>query len=756
MTTFEEKILLAGYKPDFSYFDRVAIGDFYRFGPSKSHWIVKNTNGSIVCGDWRGILPMISHGESEKNNKKYEALNFKIYDTSIVDSPYLSRKGVVEIQKKLSGVLVAKDHLCVPISDVRGFLISYQKIYNDGKKKFLSGHPIKGGCYIIGDLKENNENIVFCEGLATGCSIWLSTSYTTVITFGTSNLKAVVNEFKKRFPNSKLLIAGDKGNGEDTARKVASEYECHLAIPIFKDVNSIGTDFNDLQQEIGKDGVKVQIEEGFRSLPLISDFPIKLLEDCFDEEKVLYKKYKLVTNAFIKEIWIKGEDFSDKKKIEGYLKKYGFFYEREDLKNIITYMEKEAPQQSYIMNNECGWRENDEYYLPPLDKPCVNTHYKPFERKGNLVDFKESIFPLARNNPLIIFILSYSFLPLFLKDFNIANFGIHLYGQGSTGKTTLLKLASSIWGNQVEQWNGTLIGLEDLAYRHKDTLFCLDEINQSKIDNIYQLIYMLGNGGGRIRFRSKEIFQSRPKFRINYLSSGESSMEDKLKDEFTGGHSVRIIDINCHRSSNSLKGIFDFSHDSKKDIKRIEQISEKFKNVAIDHLLKNFQDAKNLFGNLNISNDLSGQVGRIKDSFIAIEKAGIVAKDLGCLPDLDISGSIKNIFEGLHKNETTSHEIEIAKKRIYNLVVSGESFFYGGGEFERIPYKIKGYKRGSDFFLTIPTLKQEICNNINYLSTKNSLIKENIIEEAKVYLFNKKSYRAHQINTLWLQQYEEI
>lgn len=755
MTSFEEKVLLAGYKPNFSYFDRVSIGEFYRFGPLQAHWMVRNTNGSIVCGDWTGNLPMVYHGEFEKNNKKYETLNFLLYDTSNIQSGYLVRKGIVEMQKHLPGLLVAPDHLCVPVNDVRGFLISYQKIYNDGKKKFLGGHPIKGGCYIIGDIKENHEKIVFCEGLATACSIFLATNYTTVVTFGTSNLKRVVGEFKTRFPTSKFLIAGDKGNGEEKARKAAHTYECHFVIPYFKDIHSQSNDFNDLHQEENKEEVKLQIEEGLGSIPLTSDFPIRLLEDCFDEEKFLYKKYKIVKNNFTKELWIRADDFADKKKIDGYLKKHALFYEKEDLKHVIACMEKEAPTQSHIMNNECGWRENSEFYLPPLDKPCVNTHYKPFERKGNLVDFKESIFPLAQCNPLIVFILSYSFLPLFLKDFSIANFGIHLYGQGSTGKTTLLRLASSIWGNQVEQWNGTLIGFEDLAYRHKDTLFCLDEINQSKIDNIYQLIYMLGNGGGRIRFRSKEIFQSRPKFRINYLSSGESSMKDKLKDEFTGGHSVRIIDINCHRSSNSLKGIFDFSEDSKRDVQKINEISQKFKNVPIDHLLKNFEKAKKIFGDLNIFNGLSGQVGRIRDSFIAIEKAGIVAKEIGCLPNLDISGSIKNIFEGLHKNETSSHEVEIAKKRIYNLVIGGESFFYGGGEFERIPYKIKGYKRGGDFFLTIPTLKQEICDNINYKSTKDTLIKENIIGEAKVYFFNSKSYRAHQINKLWLEQYEE-
>lgn len=758
--TFEEKVRKAGYRPDFSLFDKLGIGEFYRFGVNKSHWMVKNTNGSVTCGDWYERLPRITHGVS---SKKYEFLNPSSYKKAI-QSSYLARKGVIEMQKQLSGLLIATDHLCVPVHDINGILLSYQKIYDDGKKKFFTGYTVKGGHYVIGigELK-NSDRIIFCEGLATGCSLFLSTKYPVIITFGISNLGRVVENYRKLFPKYSFLVAGDKGNCEKTAYNVAAQYECHIAIPDFKDL-SVGqkdNDFNDLHMRSSLAEVKQQVEEAFKKLPQQQDVPVILLEDCFDEEDHVHKRYRIKFIDDYKEIWIRGGDFKDYKKIEGILCEHNLFFDKKQTSHIISMMRVIAPQKSRVMNNECGWREDD-FYLPSLDRPCVNPTYKPFLRKGNLLDFKKDIFYLAQRNPLITFILSYAFLPLFLKDFHISNFGVHLYGAGSTGKTTLLNLAASIWGTQVEQWNGTLIGFEDLAYRNKDTLYCLDEINQMTNEDIYQILYILGNGGGRIRSQmkrnSKEVFETRPPFRINYLSTGESKLQDKLKDEFTGGHLVRVLEINCHRSLNTgdnVQGIFDHSENSKNDSRRLIEISKKYKNIPIDHMLKNFNEAKNIFDNLSISNPHTGQLGRIKDSFIAIEKAGLTAKALGCIPDLPISKHVEKIFLNLDIKENSSHEIEVAKRRIYTLLIEGEAFFYGGGPFERIPYKIKGYKKDGAFYLTPPTLKDEVCDNINYKSTKEKLIKDNIIEDYKLYKVNNKVFQGYKVNELWFEQYGE-
>ena len=60
----------------------------------------------------------------------------------------------------------------------------------------------------------------------------------------------------------------------------------------------------------------------------------------------------------------------------------------------------------------------------------------------------------------------------------------HLHGKSSSGKTTALRVAASVWGGEagtgalgyVRQWRATGNGVEGLAQAHSDTLLAMDEI----------------------------------------------------------------------------------------------------------------------------------------------------------------------------------------------------------------------------------------------------------------------------------------
>ncbi len=762
MKDLQIQIEQEGYCPSWVQFEKVSIGEVYRFGPKLNHWMIKNQNGTIVCQDWSGkLLPIFYNPEKTPVSKKQIHFNSSLYNHNT--SSYLEYKGILEVKNHLQGVLYAEDHLACPIRDINGHILSYQKIYGKGERKhFLKDQPRKGGFFSIG-LNSNMspdsfDELLFCEGLSTGCTLFLATLIPTIVTFGASNLNEVIGNFRNLFPYHKFMVCGDddikltqkgKNNiGRDAALSAASYHECYIAFPEISD--SLGGDFNDLHQREGLEVVKQQILNAFNIPPQSSPFPIILLEDLLDEDQTGYKKYevKIGNKKYIK--YIKASDVEDTKKIKGILAGWFIDCEPHQFKELIPHIKKKTAFPTSIMNNECGWRENGDFYLPPLDKMCINEDYKNFERKGSLLEFKEQILPLAKKNPLLIFILSYSFLPPFLKKFNLPNFGIHLFGESSIGKTTLLNLCASLWGSPVEQWNGTPIGFEELAYRYKDTLLCLDEIHQIKNSQLPDIIYSLGNGGGRIRFKSREKFKSRKLFKINFLSSGESSIQERLKSEFTGGQGVRIIDIDCHRSH----GIFDVSDNPRKDIMKLNKIIETHKNNPIHHLINNFDNAEKYFNLNEIENDFNKQMGRIKELFILIEKAGITAVKLGCLPSLDISGSVQTIFSSLKLEENSSYEIEIAKRRLYELLETGEAHFYKGDQFERIPYHIKGYIKNEDIYITSTVLKNEICKDINFKSVKDFLIKDHILDEAGAIKIGNKAKWAYRVNDLWIEQYQ--
>jgi len=78
--------------------------------------------------------------------------------------------------------------------------------------------------------------------------------------------------------------------------------------------------------------------------------------------------------------------------------------------------------------------------------------------------------------------------------------GVHLRGASSTGKSTALHIAASVYGppeRYARTWRATDNGLEGIAAMHSDLLLVLDEIGQLDPRHAGQVAYMLANGQGK-------------------------------------------------------------------------------------------------------------------------------------------------------------------------------------------------------------------------------------------------------------------
>jgi putative DNA primase/helicase len=73
-----------------------------------------------------------------------------------------------------------------------------------------------------------------------------------------------------------------------------------------------------------------------------------------------------------------------------------------------------------------------------------------------------------------------AFASMLLHPANMESGGIHLVGLSSSGKTTVLRVAASVYGasNYLHRWRATTKGLEALAALRCDTLLILDELAQ--------------------------------------------------------------------------------------------------------------------------------------------------------------------------------------------------------------------------------------------------------------------------------------
>lgn len=155
--------------------------------------------------------------EAEREAKYIEAAEDAEYAWSEAeksgDSEYLSSKAV-----SAHGIRYGHKRIIVPIRDVQGKLYSFQTIYDKGaaplylngsNKEFLKDGKVKGCFHVIGSL-EDAEEVIVCEGYATGATLHEALGKPIVVAFNAGNLEAVVASLLSEYAFN-IVIAADIG-----------------------------------------------------------------------------------------------------------------------------------------------------------------------------------------------------------------------------------------------------------------------------------------------------------------------------------------------------------------------------------------------------------------------------------------------------------------------------------------------------------------------------------------------------------------
>lgn len=181
---------------------------------------------------------------------------------------YLTRKKV----SAHPGVTQLNGALLIPRRDITGELASIQSILPSGEKKNFPGLPCKSTFFVLGET-EHPKTIRFCEGYATGATIFEHTGDMTVVCFSCGNIFGTTFLFREKFPRASLVLNADRKT-EKLCEKWKSQYKGEVQVP----TDLEGTDFNDLYIEKGpKECLKqLQLDDlevlGLRDF-LETDFP---------------------------------------------------------------------------------------------------------------------------------------------------------------------------------------------------------------------------------------------------------------------------------------------------------------------------------------------------------------------------------------------------------------------------------------------------------------------------------------------------
>lgn len=383
-----------------------------------------------------------------------------------------------------------------------------------------------------------------------------------------------------------------------------------------------------------------------------------------------------------------------------------------------------------------------------------------FSTSGDAYEWRDSVAALAQGNSRLVFALSVAFAGALAHIAGEDSGGFHFRGASSSGKSTALKLAASVWGNPssyVRLWRGTINGLEALAALHNDGLLILDEISQIDPTAAGDAAYLLANGQGKARANRNGLARAPQRWRLLFLSAGEESLTAimaRAGKKSSAGQEIRLADIEADAGAGM--GIFETlnGHPSAASLATaIKDASTKYHGTIgkkwLIYLVVNratlpalIADSIKSFLGEAVPAGASGQVERVARRFALVAVAGELAtryKLTGWTEGEATQAARKCFAAWLEGNGGNGNREERA------ILAQVRAFFeaHGASRFEdlkalndqRIPNRAGYYRNGEDgereFLVLREAFHREVCQGFDEKTVKQVLLKAGLLLPGK-------------------------
>ncbi|MBB2158473.1 DUF927 domain-containing protein [Gluconacetobacter diazotrophicus] len=393
---------------------------------------------------------------------------------------------------------------------------------------------------------------------------------------------------------------------------------------------------------------------------------------------------------------------------------------------------------------------------------------------GSLSGWQEHIAQRALGNDLLVMSICMALTSPLLALAGLPGGAIHVYGASSKGKTTVAQVGASVLGGGrvMKKWRATDNAMEGVAEQANDVGLFLDETTNADGKTIGSVVYMLADGEGKGRSTRTGDAKIAKTFNLIFMSTGEYDLETTIRmggGTMTGGQDVRMVSIlaDAGRDMGAFGDIHDsdtpdaFSKTLKDAVTRHHGtagrhfISSLIENVQGHDSAAEFKDIVNQMRSYFMANyvpaGLTGQVGRVADSFATIAAAGEIAIDFGTLPwprdtVMAAMGAIFKSWLDARGGDQSREEINAIKSVRLFLETYGNSRFesleraktaIGGGpdgnadDFvsgvrDRVGFREPTRVPGSpetfyDYIITKEAWEQVICKGLDYKRTAKTL-----------------------------------
>lgn len=404
-----------------------------------------------------------------------------------------------------------------------------------------------------------------------------------------------------------------------------------------------------------------------------------------------------------------------------------------------------------------GWHDEKLFVLPVgsiglnADEPIVyQGKIAPVvSQKGTVQDWIDNIGIYCVGNSRLLFSVSMAFVAPLLYSVSAENFGANLFGSSSTGKTTGLKVACSVWGGRdyMLRWRATGNGLEGIATAHNDLFMGLDELAQVSPHEAGEIAYMLANGAGKTRANRDGEARASKKWRTCFLSTGEITLAEHVASsgkKIKAGQEVRLADIPADTGKHGLfEVLHGFDNGAKLSQHLNTAVGDFYGAVGIAYLKQIVEDAQELpdairkerafFVTAVCPAGADGQVSRVAGFFGLVAAAGEYAtiNNLTGWQEGDAKNAAAACFKAWLNNRGGAGAKEVDRiledVRLFIENHGDSRFALKDGEDSRTIVNRAGYRDDEHYYILPETFKREILKGHNVTLAKKVLIDRGIL-----------------------------
>ncbi|TDY23931.1 putative DNA primase/helicase [Paraburkholderia sp. BL6665CI2N2] len=486
--------------------------------------------------------------------------------------------------------------LIVPVN-IGSALTTVEMIDESGRKSALAGGEKAGGSWAASAPETACKCLLVGEGMATMLSGHVCTGNASVAALSAGNLMKVALAMRAAHPDAQITILGDLGNGQQKALDAAKAVGGKLALPDFgADRQDHQTDFNDMHLKYGVDAVRQRIAaaaaptddgQAQKADPHVADYyapsGFKVTErGVFYEEDdgtPHWISSPLHVRALVRDrasenwgrllewndadghphVWAMPMEMlrSDGADMRGELARLGLDIAPGNKARIklSEYVTTAKPIARGRCVTRTGWHAGafvfpDRTIGESKERVIFQAEavMRAYSQAGTLDDWKQNVARLCSGNSRLLLAVSTAFAGMMLSHSGQESGGLNFVGNSSTGKTTALRAACSVFGppEYMQRWRATSNGLEGLAALHNDTLLVLDELAQVDPREAGEIAYMLANGSGKARAGRTGAARARQTWRLLFLSAGEIGLAQHMQaggKTAKAGQEVRLVEI---------------------------------------------------------------------------------------------------------------------------------------------------------------------------------------------------------------------